>query len=346
MAGFIPFVTAPMRLKGQLLRKFTDREYEAPAPDLIIGECESLDYADWTTDRYGQIRKGDRLLAPGRFFYRLHDVVVVRDGPAWRIVLEPGICAEDAWNSQPRGRPVHIATPEGDIEINLMRSYGPPRRERRPSLCLHHDWDTNYFHSVVETLPRAGWPREEGLLPSDAIPASLEPEPVAYDTLYYPSFWPAMSYSPEPVEWLRKHCKKGGRKVARRLLYLSRSDAKTRRVVNEAEIWNAIQAAGFEPHLMNCSTLSFDEQIVAAEEASIIIGPHGAAMTNALFSDNAAIIEFVPETYQHPCYQYLTKWSGNRYCRIVCPTGANDDLTVDVAALCRAIEWARDTADT
>jgi capsular polysaccharide biosynthesis protein len=71
-----------------------------------------------------------------------------------------------------------------------------------------------------------------------------------------------------------------------RKLYLSRSATSRRRIQNEAEVLEVLTPVGFE--CVRPETLSVREQIALFSQASHIVGPSGAAMTNMLFAPAGA----------------------------------------------------------
>lgn len=76
----------------------------------------------------------------------------------------------------------------------------------------------------------------------------------------------------------------------RRRLYITRVDAAARPLVNETEVINLVAAHGFE--VVDPGRLSFADQIALFASASVVIGPHGAGLTNAGFCDsNSTLIE-------------------------------------------------------
>ncbi len=76
-------------------------------------------------------------------------------------------------------------------------------------------------------------------------------------------------------------------------LYVSREGSSARPMSNEAELADALAALGFRKVVGD--SLSFDEQILAFKDANVIVGPHGAGLTNAAFArPNATIIELRP----------------------------------------------------
>lgn len=76
---------------------------------------------------------------------------------------------------------------------------------------------------------------------------------------------------------------KTGRPAGKRL-YVTRTNARARPLDNEAEIVDLVTAHGFD--VVDPGSLSFTDQIALFADASIIIGPHGAGLTNAAFCDS------------------------------------------------------------
>lgn len=75
-----------------------------------------------------------------------------------------------------------------------------------------------------------------------------------------------------------------------RLIYVSRRDKARRSLLNERELENRLAALGFET--MIAGDLSPEQQIAAFRDAAIVVAPHGAALTNALFmSPGAHLLE-------------------------------------------------------
>lgn len=69
--------------------------------------------------------------------------------------------------------------------------------------------------------------------------------------------------------------------VGHRRLYVSRSDAASRRVTNEAELLAVLVPAGFE--VVVPGSLTVAEQAALFAQASHVVGAHGAGMTNIAF---------------------------------------------------------------
>ena len=82
---------------------------------------------------------------------------------------------------------------------------------------------------------------------------------------------------------------------AGRRLYLSRGEAKYRRVLNEGAVCDVLGRYGFE--IVRLETLPFAAQAKLLSEAALIVAPHGAGLGNVVFCDaGTKVIEiFAPE---------------------------------------------------
>lgn len=89
-----------------------------------------------------------------------------------------------------------------------------------------------------------------------------------------------------------------------RKLYLSRNDGWRRRITNEEEIYAALKPLGYE-HIV-IGKRSIKEQAALFSEASHVVGPHGAAMTNLVFSSaQTKLLECFSGTFMFPHFYHL-----------------------------------------
>lgn len=73
-------------------------------------------------------------------------------------------------------------------------------------------------------------------------------------------------------------------------IFISRRDAPSRRILNEDEIFEYLKLKGFERY--DTGKMSIEEQIALFAQAEVIIGEHGAGLTNILFcKERTKIIE-------------------------------------------------------
>jgi capsular polysaccharide biosynthesis protein len=87
-----------------------------------------------------------------------------------------------------------------------------------------------------------------------------------------------------------------------------------RNIINSDEVFTMIKNkySNLEWKLFDSET--FENTVELFSKASIIIGPHGAGLTNMLFSpDNITVIEFIPETEPNLCYWHLSELLNNNH---------------------------------
>jgi hypothetical protein len=114
-----------------------------------------------------------------------------------------------------------------------------------------------------------------------------------------------------------------------RCLYVSRADAADRRVRNEDELLDTLDAYGFERLVPGDH--SFEEQVRRFANAEFVVGPHGAGLTNLIFAEEATLVELFG-SYHNACFFALARGMGHEYaCVNASPDGA--DLRVDVASV-------------
>lgn len=102
----------------------------------------------------------------------------------------------------------------------------------------------------------------------------------------------------------------------RRKLFLSRMAARSRRLVNEDQV---VAALGADFELVELETLSVKEQASLFSEASVIVAPHGAGLTNLLFcSRPTAVLELVHEDAPPYTFRRLAGLLGHPYIAIGC----------------------------
>jgi capsular polysaccharide biosynthesis protein len=97
-----------------------------------------------------------------------------------------------------------------------------------------------------------------------------------------------------------------------RLLYISRKDTNARKMLNEDELIKILSELGFEIYLATGKSIS--EQIKTFREAKFIVAPHGAGVTNILFSKPGTILlELLQSTYLNSYMMRLAQISGAQY---------------------------------
>lgn len=104
-----------------------------------------------------------------------------------------------------------------------------------------------------------------------------------------------------------------------KLLFISRADADVRRLVNEAELVDHLD--GFEVRVATFAGMSVSKQAEAIEWADVIVGPHGAGLSNIIFSsERVVVVELTSTQYFKRCPSFadIAMIKGCRYNLIVC----------------------------
>jgi capsular polysaccharide biosynthesis protein len=124
--------------------------------------------------------------------------------------------------------------------------------------------------------------------------------------------------------------------LGERRFLLSRAGAPRRRLANEDELYESLLAArGFERVMLERYTVR--EQAELLSQASLIVAPHGAALTNLIFAPRrCTIIELVPIDYPATCFWHLADELGLEYRYVLARSapqrtgGQHADFAVDV----------------
>jgi len=129
-----------------------------------------------------------------------------------------------------------------------------------------------------------------------------------------------------------------------RRIYISRSDAPTKRIINEAEVIEFLKPFGFKPIIL--SSMSVAEQALLFSEAEVVIGRHGAGLTNLVFCNpGTKIIEFFPYgSRKSAMYSIISREIGLDYLQFsgkeALPQSEYADTTLDINELSGIIKSA------
>lgn len=118
-------------------------------------------------------------------------------------------------------------------------------------------------------------------------------------------------------------------------LLISREDADTRRIVNRDEVEQALSQLGFKTVVL--TDYSFVEQKQLFFHADVIVGTHGAGLTELIYAPDAAVLELFG-SYMVPVYFEMAKGLEMPYGCLQCEA-AGDDVLVDVEELLEAVEF-------
>jgi hypothetical protein len=252
-------------------------------------------------------------------------------------------------------------------ETGVLDSLKPLKVNYRsgPYALLGAHWWQGYYHWVLDVLPRISvlecfdqWNQIPLIIPEGTTNQQYESlrmvgissnritrrggEYWEVDLLYFPSVLGGTGNpSPWAVSWLRDRLLNGLRFENTRLLYVTRRDARSRRIVNEERIVKFLRRQGFE--IICPGELSFSEQVRLFAQARVVIGPHGSGLTNMIFAPrNALLIELFPENYINGCYWALANACSQTYGFLAgTPDGTN--FQIDVYKIEALLEKALNT---
>ena len=110
---------------------------------------------------------------------------------------------------------------------------------------------------------------------------------------------------------------------ASRRIYFQRHGTGSREVEDEQDLLRLLGTFSFET--ISAETLSVQEQARLCSEAEAIVGPHGGALTNAVFAPPGALmLEFFHPRYLNPCYWQLAGICGLRHAHVLGQTEGDD----------------------
>ncbi|WP_037088585.1 glycosyltransferase family 61 protein [Neorhizobium vignae] len=261
----------------------------------------------------------------------------------------------------------------GSRQISAMRRLkAVATRHRLPTkriskgVWITDNWSSNYFHWLTDAIPRLHLAKEQdhdlhlilpfsfqfvpfveqSLLPFDLRSTTFIPEDttLTIEKLTLPAHTAATgNYNERLIRCVAQRYRQAfgsGRKPDRRI-YISRSKAPVRRVLNEDEIAPVLSRHGFE--VIQGESLSFSEQVRLLSECAMLAGPHGAGFVNMLFMvPGGSILEIHPRDMKtNNCYFTLASALSHPYHYMLADTVSkqveshHDNMIVDPQELDR-----------
>lgn len=205
-------------------------------------------------------------------------------------------------------------------------------------------YDTVFAH---ETMPFTGEAWALGGMKAPAVvPRRLSHfvcEHAVIPSLVAPAGWP----TPQLVQTLREFVRplERPRRDFGEKIFISRENARRRRIANEPALWAELERRGFSK--LRLEELTWAEQIAAFSAAKIVVAPHGAGLANLVFSSpGTRVIECFNPAYVDGYFWRLAAVQGLHYRPVVnapevplgCELSANRlDIEVDVDEVLRAL---------
>ena len=206
------------------------------------------------------------------------------------------------------------------------------------ALWVTDTWSKNYFHWILECLPRILAIRKLGinspiLLPEHIYNASyvqdsirdfgLEAitfnfrQTVRVKELLLPSHDSPCAFDPEYLNLVVQGYQKldsPKESLVNRKVYITRRGALKRKIDNEEELIPFLEKRGFE--LVQMESLSFRQQRELMRETKVLLSLHGAGLANMIFMPkDSIIIELHPDVERYnSCFYHLASALGIKYC--------------------------------
>lgn len=304
----------PLLKSGTVEKTFPARKSYQPTPPANVGM-----FADKVIAPF---------LAPVQFhehsIYQLHNVYATWNGGVFKNLrlFVPSL--------------VHDWYAETFQDTLLLRQWVGEKVEapKEGIAICHNQWSVeNYYHWLADTLPRLLVLREFHpnmplMLPQPVPPKQL-PEYIRHTAaaLGFTKYLPVnprqilhaeyvvvpeltatpITQNPELIRQVRSELVAAyspAPATATRRVYAARSATGARKIVNEAEVDKVLDAHGFEK--VYFERLSFFEQIQLMHETTLLLGVHGAGMTNMFFlQPGAKVVELLDKEHQVHCYFWL-----------------------------------------
>jgi hypothetical protein len=103
---------------------------------------------------------------------------------------------------------------------------------------------------------------------------------------------------------------------AGRKLFIGRGGAEHRALIHEGKIAAMLSERGFES--VDCGKMSVQEQAEVFGSAEVVVGAHGAALTNLVFCrPGTLVVELFSPAYVNPCYRDLCIAANLRHAAVI-----------------------------
>lgn len=259
------------------------------------------------------------------------------------------------------------SVPIRTLILNNQSKYSVSQLDTACSLV--NVWSRNYFHWLIDCLPRIEglehYQQQTGFKPVVIIesnPTSWQIESlkllgynvddciqwnlprIQVKRLVVPSFRRDTQdiVSTMACRWIHQRVLSNLSKIESEKLtfspriFISRPKSALRRVVNEDDVVEALTRFGFVAYRLE--EMKFSDQVRLFSQAEIIVAPHGAGLTNMIFSQKTIVIELL-NSWINPCFFTLSKQLGFQYGFLKCKSSRTEfrqrraNMIVDIADL-------------
>lgn len=314
--------------------------YDIPEPLMTYSGPVSKDNQEWS-DLFCSRSVGN---SPAVNMYRISDCLVTVDGAI--ITLSNSIIIKESLFPYLRHEDIAIA-----FKPNLLFQPGQEadsirvavRAFSRTSECLffaREHGEAGYFHWLHSVIPRIAQYRSSDLSNRRvalAVTERFQKESlelmsirgtdihlsdgtskfcsslyyctpmVAPDTSRSGGFFERAMYASTMLRSLGVNVNPSGRKI-----FISRKDARIRRLLNEEDVVNTLEKHGFESHVL--TGMPFKEQVALFASSSLVVSMHGAGLSNVAFMQKGGVVvELLTPDRLWPTFRGVAVRSGLHY---------------------------------
>ncbi|MBK9329835.1 MAG: glycosyltransferase family 61 protein [Sphingobacteriales bacterium] len=230
-------------------------------------------------------------------------------------------------------------------------------------LIAHNSYFQNYYHWLLEAVPRLYVMKEEApnltlILNADSpgfikqyvalfgfkdVSYIQEDYLVKAEKVIFPGYTSRGLAMYEPIlrdmaKWITEKFEVTVPAEATKNIFITRKNARYRRLLNEAEVIDYLSGKGFE--IVTLEDLTVKEQIALFVNARNVIGTQGAGMSNMIYAVHARLlVTIIHEEHPDDAYFNLTNMYGTDCYYFQCPGAGNfsyknnDDITADMNKL-------------
>ena len=114
-----------------------------------------------------------------------------------------------------------------------------------------------------------------------------------------------------------------------RKLYISRSDARRRKILNEEVLWQQLKNHGFDR--VELDGMKWSDQVRLFSEAVLVVSNHGAGLSNIMFMPaDSRVIELKAAHNDYWCFYSLARVCHLQYTYMLCDASADNHRSADI----------------